>query len=179
MEYVIRDSNGEGVGRVRQSIKPVLPGSGLFYLTCVTAIPKMIWINLPCLLIWSLSWMMQLPLSMSGPVYSRTVHWLLSSPKHCWLSSSLSWWIFYHVHTDTCSKALPEHGILLLQGLIAVCVSGTWVPLFPVFLLFRPHEVPLQCRSQTTPACVLPVLHFSVILKAQGHSSRAEAMGLS
>ena len=43
----------------------------------------------------------------------------------------------------------------------------------------RPHEVPLQCRNQTTPACVLPVLHFSVILKAQGHSSRAEATGLS
>lgn len=60
-------------------------------------------------------------------------------------SSSLSWRIFYHVHTDTCSRPLPEHGMLLLQGLIAVCVSGTWVPLFPVFLLFWP----LNSQSMT------------------------------
>lgn len=51
-------------------------------------------------------------------------------------SSSLSRQIFYHVHTDTCSRPLPECEIVLLQGLIAVCVSGEWVPLFPVFLFF-------------------------------------------
>lgn len=49
---------------------------------------------------------------------------------------------------------------------------GTSLPSVPPLLASElskydaPHEVPLQGRNQTIPAYVLPVAHFSAILKA-------------
>lgn len=146
MEYVIGDSNGEGVGRVRQSIKPVLPGSGLFLSDLCDCHSKDD-LNQPTMLTY-------MKPVLNDAVTSLHVRSCLFQDclliaefaKALLQSSSLSWRIFYHVHTDTCSRPLPEHRILLLQGLIAVCVSGTWVLcLFPVFLLFWP----LNSQSMT------------------------------
>lgn len=146
-----------------------------FHLACMAVITKMIWTNLPCFLTWSLSWMIQLPLSMSGPFYSRTFNfWILQSIVAVFVTVvellCPRWYLLQATASAGNTVVTGAHSCVCLQcvgtslsGVPPLLASELWkrdgppeVPQVPCSLLYlfsAGNRPPASCFTRGTIQC--------------------------